>query len=149
MLNTIILSGRLTKDPELRYTQAQKPVASFTVACERDYNPQGGSRETDFIDCVAWNGTADFVDKWFHKGSMVSLVGRLQSRDWQDRDGRKHRNWEINVERVYFGESKKSGDEDSYARTEREGRYEPAGRGVDAGPSAFSELEAVDGQLPF
>lgn len=106
MLNIITICGRLTKDPELRYTQSQKPVASFTLAVERDYAAAGEKREADFIDVVAWNNTADFVSKWFAKGSMAIVVGRLQSRDWTDREGGKRRSWEVIADRVYFGEAK-------------------------------------------
>lgn len=114
MLNKIIVMGRLTRDVELRYTQSEKPVASFTLAVERDYS---GSREkqTDFIDCVAWNGTAKFVDKYFGKGSMVIVSGRLQIREWTDKDGNKRRTAEIVAESVYFGDSKKASREDSAA----------------------------------
>lgn len=103
MLNTITIQGRLTRDPELRYTQNNTPVTSFTVACERDF----GEKQTDFIDCVAWRQTAEFVNKYFAKGSMAVVSGRLQSRSWQDRDGVKRVSWEINAEHVYFGESKR------------------------------------------
>jgi len=106
MLNHITIMGRLTRDPELRYTQSQVPVASFTVAVERDY-AQGGQRETDFIDCVAWRQTGEFVSKYFQKGGMIVVDGRLQSRHWEDRDGNKRVNWEINADRCYFGEAKR------------------------------------------
>lgn len=104
MLNTITIQGRLTRDPELRYTQNNTPVTSFTVACERDF----GDKQVDYIDCVAWRHSAEFVDKYFSKGSMATVAGRLQSRSWQDKDGNKRVNWEINAEHVYFGESKRS-----------------------------------------
>lgn len=113
MLNQVNLMGRLTADPELRYTQSQKPVASFTVACERDYAPAGERRKTDFIDCVAWNNTANFVLDYFSKGSMVIVSGRLQSREWTDRDGNKRKSWEIVAERVDFGEAKRRGAEEA------------------------------------
>lgn len=107
MLNHITIMGRMTKDPELKYTSTEKAVVSFTVACERDYAPAGEKRETDFIDCVAWNKTAEFVARNFTKGSMVIVPGRLQIRDWTDRDGNKRRSAEIVAETVYFGEAKK------------------------------------------
>lgn len=103
MLNTITIQGRLTRDPELRYTQTNTPVTSFTVACERDF----GDKQTDYIDCVAWRHSAEFVAKYFSKGNMATVTGRLQSRSWQDKDGNKRVNWEINAEHVYFGESKR------------------------------------------
>ena len=108
MLNIAIIMGRCTRDPELRRTNSGKPVASFTVAVDRDYAPDGQERETDFIDCVAWNGTAEFVDKYFKKGSMIVVNGRLQLRNWTDKDGNKRRSAEILASNVYFGESKKS-----------------------------------------
>ena len=108
MLNVAIIMGRLTRDPELRRTNSGKPVASFAVAVDRDYAPDGQERETDFIDIVAWNGTAEFVEKYFKKGSMIALKGRLQIRGWTDKDGNKRRSAEIVADNVYFGESKKS-----------------------------------------
>ena len=108
MLNVVILMGRMTRDPELRRTNSGKPVASFTVAVDRDYAPEGQEKETDFIDCVAWNGTGEFVDKYFKKGSMIVVSGRLQLRNWTDKDGNKRRSAEILASNVYFGDSKKS-----------------------------------------
>ena len=108
MLNVAIIMGRLTRDPELRRTNSGKPVASFTVAVDRDYAPEGQEKETDFIDCVAWQGTAEFVEKYFKKGSMIVVNGRLQLRNWTDKDGNKRRSSEILASNVYFGESKKS-----------------------------------------
>lgn len=132
MLNEIVVMGRMTRDPDLRYTQSQKPVVSFTLACERDYAPAGEKRETDFIDCVAWGGTAEFVSKWFRKGSMAVVSGRLQSRDWTDRDNNKRRSWEILADRVYFGETR--------ARE---------AAAVDVPSPQFEEEKEPDGQLPF
>ena len=108
MLNVAIIMGRLTRDPELRRTNSGKPVASFTVAVDRDYAPEGQEKETDFIDCVAWNGTAEFLQKYFNKGSMIVVNGRLQLRNWTDKEGNKRRSAEILASNVYFGESKKS-----------------------------------------
>ena len=108
MLNVAIIMGRLTRDPELRRTNSGKPVASFTVAVDRDYAPEGQEKETDFIDCVAWNGTAEFVEKYFKKGSMIVVSGRLQLRNWTDKEGNKRKTAEILASNVYFGESKKS-----------------------------------------
>lgn len=118
MLNVAIIMGRLTRDPELRRTNSGKPVVSFTVAVDRDYAPEGQEKETDFIDCVAWNGTAEFVDKYFKKGSMIVVSGRLQLRNWTDKDGNKRRTAEILASNVYFGESKKSqeGGNQSYGQ---------------------------------
>ena len=108
MLNKIILMGRLTRDPELRRTQSGTAVASFTLAVDRDYKPQDGERETDFIDIVAWRGTGEFVSKYFTKGRMAVVEGRLQVRDWTDKDGNKRRNTEVIADSVYFGDSKRS-----------------------------------------
>lgn len=106
MLNKIMLAGRLTRDPEIRYTQSQKAVTTFTLAVERDYAPKGEEKQTDFIDCVAWT-SAEFISKYFQKGSMAIVAGRLQIRDWTDKEGNKRRNAEVNVENIYFGGSKK------------------------------------------
>lgn len=102
MLNNIIIMGRLTKDPEIRYTQTNKPVASFSIACERDRG-----EDADFIDCIAWEKTAEFLNKYFKKGSMIIVNGRLTQRMWEDRDGKRRTAHEVVADRVYFGESKK------------------------------------------
>lgn len=112
MLNKIIIMGRLTRDPELRRTGSGLAVASFSVAVDRDYpNKDTGERETDFINCVAWRQTGEFVNKWFSKGSMIVVSGRLQMRNWMDKDGNKRTTAEVVAENVYFGESKKDKDE--------------------------------------
>ena len=154
MLNQIVLMGRLTRDPELRYTQSQLPVVTFSLAVDRDFGGRdGGERQTDFIDIVAWRSTAEFVSKYFTKGSMAVVSGRLQIRDWTDREGNKRRSAEVVADNVYFGDSKRSRDENGGA---------PHG-GNDGGPSrgsyqsfdsapsasAFSELNDTDGELPF
>lgn len=114
MLNHIVIMGRFTRDPELRYTQSQIPVASFTVAVDRDFaDKQSGERQTDFIDCVAWRSTAEFVSKYFFKGGMAVVSGRLQLRDWTDRDGNKRRSAEIVADNVYFGEAKRRDSADN------------------------------------
>lgn len=107
MLNKIILMGRLTRDTELRKTGNGTAVTSFTLAVDRDYKPQDGERETDFIDIVAWRGTGEFVSKYFTKGRMAVVEGRLQVRDWKDKDGNKRRNTEVIADSVYFGDSKR------------------------------------------
>ena len=141
MLNHITLMGRLTRDPELRYTQSGTPVASFTLAVDRDFGSRdGGEKQTDFIDIVAWRQTGEFVSKYFFKGSMAVVSGRLQIRDWTDREGNKRRNAEVVADNVYFGESRRKGAEAAYA---------PVTAGVDAGPSAFSNLSEDDGDLSF
>jgi single-strand DNA-binding protein len=166
MLNKIVIMGRLAKDPELRYTQSQTPVASFTVAVDRDFKNQDGSRSTDFIDCVAWRQGGEFVSKYFHKGSMIVLEGSLQSRQWQDRDGNKRTSWEINVEHAYFGESKREDRGESYGTqrpTESRSYGNPnvsAGGVEDLGPGAgvgnpFTQTQQQsmeddwEGALPF
>ena len=152
MLNHITLMGRLTRDPELRYTQSQTPVASFSLAVERDYSSRdGGERQTDFIDCVAWRSTAEFVSKYFQKGSMAVVSGRLQIRDWTDRDNNKRRSAEVVVDNVYFGESKRSRDENQSAGRAPAARPAPAGGYNDARPAggAFADIDGDDGELPF
>ena len=164
MLNHIVLMGRLTRDPELRYTQSQTPVASFSLAVDRDFG-RGEEKQTDFIDCVAWRQTGEFVSKYFQKGSLAVVSGRLQIRDWTDRDGNKRRSAEVVVDNVYFGESKRRegesrdnyGPRDSYGSRDnyssrdsygqRDSRQDSAPR--QAAPSAFSELDDGDGELPF
>ena len=107
MLNKIILMGRLTRDPELRKTNSGTSVASFAIAVDRDFKSQGGDKETDFIDIVVWRSTAEFVSKYFTKGRMAVVEGRLQIREWTDKDGGKRRNAEVVADNVYFGDSKK------------------------------------------
>lgn len=107
MLNHITIMGRLTKDPELRRTGSGVAVASFRVAVDRDYTQNGQERKTDFIDCVAWRQAGEFVAKYFKKGSMIVVEGRLEMRTWEDREGIRHTSAEINVENAYFGESKR------------------------------------------
>lgn len=106
MLNRIILMGRLTHDPELRKTQSGVSVCSFSIAVDRDYKAQNGEKETDFIDIVTWRATADFVSKFFTKGRMAVVEGRLQNRDWVDKDKNKRRSAEVIADNVYFGDSK-------------------------------------------
>ena len=105
MLNKVILAGRLTKDPELRRTNSGTPVTSFTIAVDRDFKDQNGEKETDFVDVVVWRNTAEFVSKYFSKGRVAIVEGRLQIRNWE-KDNVKHRNAEVVAENVYFGDSK-------------------------------------------
>ena len=153
MLNHITLMGRLTRDPELRYTQSSIPVASFTLAVDRDFGSRdGGDRQTDFIDIVAWRQTGEFVSKYFTKGSMAVVSGRLQIRDWTDRDGNKRRSAEVVADNVYFGESKKSRDSgDSYRAAPQDSYADSFASSMSrANPSsAFAELDDGDGELPF
>lgn len=104
MLNQVFIMGRLTKDPELRHTQAQKAVANFTVAVDRDFQKD----TTDFIECTAWGGTGEFVCRNFRKGSMIVVSGSLQSRKWEDREGNRRTSWEVSVQQVWFGEAKRN-----------------------------------------
>lgn len=108
MINKVILMGRLTRDPELRRTQSDTAVASFTLAIDRGRAGQDGERETDFIDCVAWGKLAEFVKRWFTKGMLAIVAGRVQSRRWEDRNGNKRTSIEVNVGEVNFGETKKA-----------------------------------------
>lgn len=121
MLNKIIVMGRLTADPELRSTTSGKNVTSFTLAADRDFKGQNNERETDFINCVAWQGTADFVTRYFHKGSMAIVAGRLQTRKYETQDGQKRTATEIVAENVYFGEGKKETEESQNAAPPLEG----------------------------
>lgn len=158
MLNHIVIMGRLTRDPVLRYTQSQVPVATFTLAVDRDFgNRDGGERQTDFIDVVAWRSTGEFVSKYFSKGSMAVASGRLQIRDWTDREGNKRRSAEIVADNVYFGESKRSRDENAgaqraYSAPAPAQSYDDDYRSFDSadgGGPAFSDLSDADGDLPF
>ena len=110
MLNHIVVMGRLTHDPELRKTASGVSVASFSVAVDRDFSQQDGKKETDFLDVVAWRNTAEFAAKYFTKGRMAVVSGRLQIRNWEDKEGNKRRTAEILAENIYFGDSKKEDD---------------------------------------
>ena len=132
MLNRIIVMGRMTRDPELRRTNSGTAVASFSLAVDRDSKSQSGEKKTDFIDIVAWRNTAEFVSKYFSKGRMAVVEGRLQLRDWTDKEGNKRRTAEIVADSVYFGDSKRDGGDTVQS--------EPQGD--------FSEIED-DGDLPF
>lgn len=147
MLNQIAIQGRLARDPELRRTDSGKAVTSFSVACDRDFkNQQTGEKEVDFIECVAWGGTAEIVEKYFHKGQMAIATGRLQLRDWTDKNGQKRRYAEILVSSVYFCGSKESGAQSSSGADS--GYSTPAYQA--AAPAAnFAVLEGEDEQLPF
>lgn len=108
MLNTITIMGRMVRDPEIRQTGTGTSVCNFTLAVDRDYTDENGDRDTDFIDCVVWAHTAEFVSKYFGKGDPMAVSGRLQIRDWEDDDGNRRRAAEIKVDNVYFGGSKRS-----------------------------------------
>ena len=165
MLNHITIMGRLTRDPELRRTGSGTAVASFTLAVDRDFSPKdGGERETDFIDCVAWRQTGEFVSKYFTKGRMAVVSGRLQIRNWNDKDGNKRRSAEVVADNVYFGDSKRedqvggSFGGNAYGGSYGGGYGAPApaaggfgGYAAPSSPSAsdFAMLDDDDAQLPF
>ena len=148
MLNRIIIMGRLVRDPELRTTQSGISVTSFTLAVDRDFKSRESSeKSTDFIDVVAWRQTAEFVCKYFAKGRMAVVEGRLQIRDWKDRDGNNRRTAEVVADNVYFGDSKRDGQSG--------GDYAPPAYGSPVGSytapmgGGFAELEEDGGELPF
>lgn len=107
MLNKVIIMGRLTRDPELRRTQSGTAVTSFTMAVDRDFKSQSGEKETDFIDVVAWRNTGEFAAKYLAKGRMAAVEGRIQVRDWQDKDGNRRKSVEVVADNVYFADSKR------------------------------------------
>ena len=148
MLNHIVIMGRLTRDPELRRTGSGVAVTSFTVAVDRDFpSKESGEKETDFIDCVAWRQTGEFVSKYFTKGRMAVVSGRLQIRSWTDKDGNKRRTAEIVADNVYFGDSKRDGDSGSaYSAPASFGGYSAPSQ---SSASDFAMLDDDDAQLPF
>ena len=137
MLNHITIMGRMVSDPELRRTNSGVAVTSFTLAVDRDYTKEGAEKETDFIDCVAWKNTAEFVSKYFSKGRMAVVSGRLQMRSWTDKDGNKRRNAEVVADNVYFGDSKKDAGD----------KYEAA-KGSELEPD-YPAIYGDDAMLPF
>ena len=150
MLNRIVIMGRLARDPELRRTQSGIAVTSFRIACDRDFKSQNGEKGTDWIDVVAWRQTAEFVSKYFTKGRLAIVEGRLQSRDWTDKGGNKRTAIEVVADNVYFGDSKRDGADrgDSYGAPS----YSAPSGGYSApigGASAFAEIDEEDGDLPF
>lgn len=153
MLNKIVLMGRLTRDPELRQTPTGNSVVSFTLACDRDFAAQGAEKETDFVDIVAWRGTAEFVSKYFSKGRMAVVSGRLQIRNWQDKDGNKRRSAEIVAENVYFGDSKPQSGQSQQAAQSAEFSQLPDSTPVPFEGSGMPQMEpnadALNAELPF
>ena len=168
MLNRITIMGRLTKDPELRRTQSGLSVTSFTLAVDRDFkDKQSGEKGTDFIDVVAWRQTAEFACKYFSKGRMAVVEGRLQIRDWKDRDGNNRRSAEVVADSLYFGDSKRDGDSGSQSGGYPQGGGHPqrdyqqpgygggyASQGAPGYPPAghddgYREFYDDDGDLPF
>ena len=151
MLNHITIMGRLTRDPELRRTGSGVAVASFTLAVDRDFGKnENGERETDFIDCVAWRQTGEFVSKYFTKGRMAVVSGRLQIRSWTDKEGNKRRTAEVVADNVYFGDSKRDGDSGSSYGGNTYGGSSFGGYSAPSTPASdFAMLEDDDAQLPF
>ena len=151
MLNHITIMGRLTRDPELRRTGSGVAVTSFSLAVDRDFGGrEGGERETDFIDCVAWRQTGEFVAKYFQKGRMAVVSGRLQIRPWTDKDGNKRRTAEVVADNVYFGDSKRDGDSgNSYAAPAAGNFGGYAAPAASSPASDFAMLDDDDAQLPF
>ncbi len=173
MLNHIVIMGRLARDPELRHTQSGTPVASFRLAVDRDFKDKNtGERTTDWIDVVAWRGTGEFVSRYFSKGRMAVVEGRLQIREWTDKEGNRRTTAEVVADNVYFGDSKRDGDGGSYGGNTGYGdrggygggsygdrggygsrpaapSAPPADYGIPSGGDQFSELADDDGDLPF
>ena len=164
MLNKIFIMGRLTRDPELRHTQTGTAVASFTLAVDRDFKDRStGERGTDFINVVAWRQTGEFVSRYFTKGRMAVVEGRLQMRDWTDKDGNKRTAAEVVADNVYFGDSKRDGESGGTYSAGYASGYSPApmggnsgyaapapsGYGAPTGVNQFAELSDDDGELPF
>ena len=159
MLNKAILMGRLTRDPELRYTQNNTPVVTFSLAIDRSYS-RGQERQTDFIDIVAWRRTAEFVSQWFTKGMMAVVVGSIQSRRWQDKNGNNRTSIEVVADEVQFGESKRSREANGNAGYQDNG-YQGGYSEMQSAPrsvpnfdlptdgSDFSEISDDDGEVPF
>lgn len=161
MLNKAILMGRLTRDPELRHTQSNMAVASFSLAVDRGRKDAAGNKQTDFIDCVAWGRQAEFLTQWFQKGMLAIVVGRIQSRNWEDKNGSKRVSIEVICDEIQFGETKKSREENAYGsggggydRASQSNSYSaPAAPTFDlpTGDSDFAELSDDDdeGDVPF
>ncbi len=150
MLNHITIMGRMTRDPELRRTGSGIAVASFTLAVDRDFSgKESGEKETDFIDCVAWRGTGEFVAKHFTKGRMAVASGRLQIRSWTDKDGNKRRTAEVVADNVYFGDSKRDSDGNSNSGNTYGGNSYGGYAAPSAPASDFAMLDDDDAQLPF
>ena len=146
MLNKVTVMGRIVADPELRYTGNNTPVATFRIACDRDFKPREGEKQTDFFTCVAWRSSAEFISKYFAKGRMIVVDGRLQHRQWEDTDGKKRSTVEIVVDSAYFGDSKK---EDRGERVESGGSENRAEREVPQSGVFVDVGDDFDGELPF
>lgn len=144
MLNSTVLVGRMTRDPELKKTNSGKSLVSFSLAVERDYAPDGAERVTDFIDCVAWGATADFISRYFGKGTLVCVKGRLEVNSFRDREGNNRKNTQVNVETAYFCESKKrEGSSDDKRKSSGEAKPSSAQKNY------FNEMDNGGDDLPF
>lgn len=144
MLNHITIMGRVVRKPELRYTSNNTATTTVTLACDRDFVAQGQQRATDFVDCVIWRQGAEFVNKYFDKGDLMVATGRLQFREWEDREGNKRRNAEVLVEHVYFGTNKResgNGEDRTQRHNERSGASDDNG--------FYEDVDSSDGELPF
>ena len=139
-LNIIVLQGRLVRDPEMRTTQSGVAVASFTLAVDRDFSGSGAEKQTDFIDCTAWRHTAEFVSKYFSKGRMAVVSGRLQIDNYTDNDGNKRRSAKVVADNIYFGDSKKDGA--TGGQSDETASFTPT-------PSGFVPVDVDSGELPF
>ena len=150
MLNHITIMGRLVRDPELRRTGSGVAVTSFTVAVDRDFGKnENGEKETDFIDCVAWRQTGEFVAKYFAKGRMAVVSGRLQIRPWTDKDGNKRRTAEVVADNVYFADSKREGESTGASYSAPAGGFGGYAAPAASPASDFAMLDDDDAQLPF
>ena len=151
-MNIVCLTGRLTKDPEIRYTQSQKAVASFTLAVDRDYKTEDGERPSDFINCVAWGSSANFMERYVQKGAKICVSGSIQSRKWQDRDGGNRYSTEVNCSKVEILAFPKRRDEDEEPRPKRERKARTQDDSPGSGyevytPPGFDDMD--DGELPM
>jgi len=148
MLNQITIMGRLTRDPELRYTQSGIAVASFTLAVERDYGGKdSGEKPVDFIDCMAWRHTAEFVANYFSKGRMAIASGQLQVRNWEDKNGNRRKSYEVVAQNVYFGDSKKDTEINQYQAAQSNHGQASAGGNYQGSDNDFADYDGED--LPF
>jgi len=143
MLNKAFLMGRLTRDPEMRHTQTGRPVCNFTVAVDRDFVPQGQERQTDFLNVVAWGSTAEFIGKYFAKGRMIVVEGRIETRTWDGNDGKKNYVTEIKADQVYFGEGKRDSDGGGYSG----GNY-GGGQSYSGGGNQYSSPPQTNNAMP-
>ena len=157
MLNRAIMMGRLTHDPELKTTQAGTQFCRFSIACDRDFKNTSGEKETDFYDCVAWRKTAEFVSRYFAKGRMIIVEGRMQNRSWTDKEGNKRRSTEIIVDAAHFGDSKPKGEDGEPPEPPAgggdgfgfPGGFNPDLSGVGGGVGSDFGADGDDGELPF